>query len=164
MPLFSKIKALFVCSLMLEVIMPADQTNLIEKNSAENHLASPGASQDAVTGLVPVSVTPASGMGTTQVFSFVYSDANGYADINYVEMLFQSSLSAPNACYVQYVPSTASISLVPHSGSGLAGSAPVGMAGTLSNSQCTVDTGASSASGSGNNLTITLALAFKGVF
>jgi hypothetical protein len=111
-----------------------------------------------------ISVAPASGSGASQAFSFVYSDPYGYADIHYVEMMFQAQLNGQSACYVQYVPATGSISLVADSGGGYAGSAPLGMAGTLSNSQCIVDTGASSMSHSVNNLTITLALTFKAVF
>jgi hypothetical protein len=40
----------------------------------------------------------------------------------------------------------------------------VGSAGTLANSQCTLDTGASSVSGAGNNLTVNLALSFQPAF
>jgi len=113
---------------------------------------------------VNVSVAPASGSGASQSFSFVYSDQYGYADIHYVEMLFQSQISGQNACYVQYVPSNNTISLVADSGSGYAGAAQVGIAGTVSNSQCTVDAGASSLFLSGNSMTLTVALAFKPAF
>jgi Beta-propeller repeat len=115
-------------------------------------------------GPMNVSVAPASGSGASQAFSFVYSDPYGYADIHYVEILFQSSLSMQNACYVQYSRVNNSIDLVADSGSGYAGSLQAGIAGTVSNSQCTVDAGASSASHSGNNLTVTLALTFKPSF
>src|SRR5260370_17003061 len=71
-----------------------------------------------------VSVAPASGSGASQTFSFVYSDPYGYADIHYVEMLFQSSLSTANACYFQYVPPTNTITLLPDSRSSYAGHAP----------------------------------------
>ena len=37
----------------------------------------------------------------------------------------------------------------------------IGQPGTLQNSQCTLDAGASSASGSGTNLTVNLALTFQ---
>ena len=104
------------------------------------------------------------GLGASQTFSFVYSDPYGYADIHYVEMLFQSSLSTANACYVQYVPASNSISLLADSGSAYAGSARMGVAGTLSNSQCIIDAGASSVFLSGNNLTVTMALTFKPSF
>jgi hypothetical protein len=111
-----------------------------------------------------VSVTPASGTGTTQVFTFIYSDPNGYTDIHYVNMLFQTQLSGQNACVVQYMPATNVLDLVADSGSGYAGTAILGTAGTLNNSQCSVDTGASSASGSGNNLTVSAAVTFKPAF
>ena len=39
-----------------------------------------------------------------------------------------------------------------------------GVTGTVSNSQCAVDGGASSFSGSGSNLTVTMALTFKPAF
>src|SRR5260370_933504 len=110
------------------------------------------------------SVTPASGSGMTQTFSFVYSDSSGYADIHYVEILFQTQISGQSACYLQYVPSNSTISLVSDSGTGYAGAGQVGIAGTLSNSQCTVDTGASLVVTSGNNLTVTVAITFKAAF
>jgi hypothetical protein len=62
------------------------------------------------------------------------------------------------------VPSNNTISLVGDSGYSYAGAGQVGIAGTLSNSQCTVDTGASSAVTSGNNLTVTVAITFKAAF
>ena len=111
-----------------------------------------------------VSVSPASGTGTSQVFSFAYSDTFGFADLNFVEFLFQSSLTTQNACYARYVPFTNILSLYNDAASGYAGSATLGAVGTLTNSQCTIDVGASSAQGSGNNLTLTVALAFKQTF
>jgi hypothetical protein len=107
---------------------------------------------------------PASGSGATQTFSFVYSDPAGYADIRYVQVLFQTALSGSNACYFEYVYATNVIGLVADSGSGYVGSAQLGAAGSLSNSQCTVATGNSSVSTSGTNLTLTLALTFKPAF
>ena len=111
-----------------------------------------------------VSVSPASGTGTTQVFSFAYSDTFGFPDLNFVEFLFQSSLAMQNACYARYVPFTHILSLYNDAASGYAGAATPGAAGTLTNSQCTVDVRASSAQGSGNNLTLTVALTFKPAF
>jgi hypothetical protein len=119
-----------------------------------------------VAGSLPptnVSVSPASGTGTSQMFSFVFADPSGYADINYVNMLFQTQIAGQNACWVQYTRASNIIDLVNDSGSGNT-SATVGTLGTLSNSQCTLDTGASSVSGSGNNLTVTVALTFKPQF
>jgi hypothetical protein len=110
-----------------------------------------------------VSVTPSSGTGTTQNFTFIYSDPYGHADISWVNMLFQSQLTGQNACWVQYTPATNAIDLVGDSGSGST-SNTLGTVGTLSNSQCSVDTGLSSMSTSGNNLTVTAAVTFKPAF
>src|SRR5262249_918679 len=113
---------------------------------------------------VDVSVTPASGSGASQAFSFVYSDPYGNADIHYVEILFQTQISAQGACYLQYVPANNAVSLVADSGAGYAGSSQLGVAGTLSNNQCIVDAGVSSTFLSGNNITVTVALTFKPAF
>src|SRR5206468_7791203 len=111
-----------------------------------------------------VSVTPASGSGTSQAFTLVYSDPAGWADITYVGALFQTGLFGQNACYVIYVRANNAISLYNDAGTGVAGTGTPGTAGTLSNSQCSINTLTSSVSGSGNNLTLTLALSFKPVF
>jgi hypothetical protein len=108
-----------------------------------------------------VSVTPASGTGTAQVFTFVYSDPVGFADISYVDVLFQSGLFGQNACYVVYLRAANSINLFNDAATAYAGSATLGAAAMLTNSQCTLNSGASSISVSGNNLTLALALTFN---
>ena len=54
--------------------------------------------------------------------------------------------------------------LVQDSGTGWQGPLTPGQAGTLQNTQCTLDGGASSVSAAGNNLTVNAALAFKAGF
>jgi hypothetical protein len=117
-----------------------------------------------VTSPSSVSVTPASGTGVSQLFSFAYTDPYGYADINWVAMHFQTQLVAANACFIVYTRATNTVQLVSDSGGNYAGSATVGASGQLSNSQCTINTGSSSATQSGNNLTVNLALTFIGTF
>jgi hypothetical protein len=112
---------------------------------------------------VNVSVSPASGSGTVQTFSFVYSDPYGGSDIAYVDFLFQATLSGPNACYAAYVPSSNTISLFNDLANGYQG-ATLGSASTLSNSQCSIAVGASSETVTGNNLTLTVAVTFKAAF
>jgi hypothetical protein len=109
-------------------------------------------------------VSPATGSGAAQVFTFVYSDLAGFADIHHVEVLFQSSFSTENACYVQYVPASNRLDLLANSGTAYSGSTQAGIAGTMSNSQCIVDAGASSVTGAGKNLTLNLAVTFKPPF
>jgi hypothetical protein len=110
---------------------------------------------------VNASVSPASGSGAVQTFSFVYSDPYGYADIAYVDFMIESALNGQNACYAFYVPSTNILTMFNDAGNGYTGSSTLGTVGTLSNSQCTIDVGASSASAVGNNLTLTVAVTFK---
>jgi hypothetical protein len=114
--------------------------------------------------VAPVSVTPSSGSGLNQTFSFAYADTFGLGDIRMVQMHFQTQLVAGNACYLQYTRATNTIQLVDDSGGGYSGSVLLGTAGKLANSQCALDTGASSISVSGNNLTVNLALTFSGTF
>ena len=111
-----------------------------------------------------VSVSPASGTGTAQTFSFIYSDSQGFADIAYVDMLFQAQLVGQNACFVQYVRASNLIWLISDAGSSYIGPVTLGTAGTVTNSQCTVNAGTSTVSASGNNLTVNLAITFKPAF
>jgi hypothetical protein len=111
-----------------------------------------------------VSVSPASGSGSNQTFSFIYTDPYGASDINQAVAHFQTSLVAQLACYLQYTPANNTIVLINDAGTGNAGSAILGTPGSMNNSQCTLNTGASSVSTAGNNLTLNLALVFKPVF
>src|SRR5262245_21652293 len=47
-------------------------------------------------------VAPTSGAGTSGTFSFTVSDADGFADISWMTLLFNSTLNAVNGCYVHY--------------------------------------------------------------
>src|SRR5205823_3991820 len=53
-----------------------------------------------------VGVTPASGSGSSQTFSFTFTDPAGFADIAWTQMHFQTTLTGSNACYVQYTRAT----------------------------------------------------------
>jgi hypothetical protein len=117
------------------------------------------------TGPTNVSVAPASGSGASQIFSFVFSDASGYADINWVQMIVGPQVISYNVCFVTYTRATNVLQLVVDAGGTFVGSgATLGVPGTLTNSQCTLNAGASSVSGSGSNLTVNLSLTFKPVF
>jgi hypothetical protein len=106
-----------------------------------------------------VSVTPSSGTGLTQTFTFVYSDTGGYASLAWTQVLFSSTLNGFNACYVFYDQGSNAISL-DDDNNNWSNSAALGSGGTLQNSQCSVNATNSSASGSGNNLTLNLAITF----
>ena len=110
-----------------------------------------------------VSVTPASGSGLTQSFSFVYSDTNGFADIASVNVLINSSFSGLNACWVYYSRAANTLWLARDNASAW-DSMVLGAPSTLQNSQCSIQGSSSSASGAVNSLTLTLAITFQAAF
>ncbi len=112
------------------------------------------------------SVTPNSGVGAAQSFTFKYSSANGYSYLNTVEALINSSSSSLNgACYAYYVVASNALYLENDAGTGATGPPLTpGRAGTLQNTQCSIDGAGSSASGAGNMLMLTLASTFKSAF
>jgi len=129
--------------------------NAVNNANASVGVAAKGSWTAVTAPPVNIAVAPVSGSGATRIFTSS-SDPYGYADIHYVEVLFQSSLSTQNACYVQY----SRIQLyrpIGRSGYSYAGLSPPGIAAG-EQQQCIVDAGASFFSGSGNNLTLTLAL------
>jgi len=109
----------------------------------------------------PVSVTPSSGSGSSQVFSFVFSSPKGYAALSTILVIVNSTLVSAGECFFLYYPGSNALYLVNDASSGWVGSATLGQSGTLQNSQCSVNSAASSASGSGNNLTLNVALTFQ---
>ncbi|MBI3473796.1 MAG: hypothetical protein HY013_20770 [Candidatus Solibacter usitatus] len=118
----------------------------------------------AATPPAPVSVTPSSGSGVTQTFTFLYSDANGYSDIRWVEMALGAALTSTGSCYLHYDRTFNLIYLANDSGSDWVGAVALGSGGVVQNSQCAVDAGASSGSGSGLQFTVNLIVAFRSSF
>jgi hypothetical protein len=111
-----------------------------------------------------VSVTPDGGAGTSQTFTFTYSSANSYGYLANVHGLFSSVLSSTNGCHVQYQRAANLLYLLNDAGTtNLAGLTPGGT-GTSGNSQCTLSAGGSSVSGSGDTLSLKLALTFTPSF
>jgi hypothetical protein len=111
----------------------------------------------------PVSVTPASGSGASQTFAFAFSDGNGAGDISSAQIDIATTLTVTGACYLYYPSALNEIFLASDAGV-WQGPLTIGSAGTLQNSQCTVNGGASSASIVGNILTLNLALSFTAGF
>jgi RHS repeat-associated protein len=108
----------------------------------------------------PVSALPTSGTGLAQNFRFTASSPNGYGYIAIMEAIVGSSLTWTSACGALYYPLDNTVYLANDAGTGWIGG-PLGATGTFSNSQCTLNTGTSSVSGSGNNLTVSLTLTFN---
>jgi hypothetical protein len=109
-------------------------------------------------------MTPSSGTGSSQTFRLTVSDANGFGDLISVQMAVDQSLGLANTCYLAYGPPTNGLYLLNDARTLWMGPVPLGSAGTLANSQCSVNLGASSSSGSGNTLTLDLSLSFSSGF
>ena len=110
-----------------------------------------------------VSVTPGSGGGSSQTFSFVYSDPSGYSAISYAEVLINSGNTPANGCQIQYRAPNA-VYLANDAGTAWLGPVNVRTISALQNSQCSINPASSSVSGSGKNLTLNLAVSFKPAF
>jgi hypothetical protein len=117
----------------------------------------------AVGGMTPGrSVAPSSG----QTYSFAFTDTNGYTDLAVLDIIANSVLNGGSACYIAFVPVSATdgyVYLVDDAGDG--GYAPgspilLSSGGAVQNSQCSINTTGSSALGSGNGLTLNLAITF----
>jgi hypothetical protein len=114
--------------------------------------------------LGPVSVTPSSGTGSSQTFAFVFSDPQGYTAISNVSVIFNSSLTGNGACYLLYYRGSNVLYMANDASTGWLPPVVLGQSGSVQNSHCTVNAAGSSALGSGNNLTMNLALSFPPAF
>jgi hypothetical protein len=108
-----------------------------------------------------VSVLPASGSGAAQAFTFTFSDANGHADIHSARILIHSQIQGANSCYLYYTKADNKLYLHNDAANALTAPLTPGAAGTIGNSQCSVDGAASSVTASGNTLTLNLAISFS---
>jgi hypothetical protein len=111
-----------------------------------------------------VSVSPSSGFGTSQTFTFVASDPNGAAYLNDVYMRFNQTPAATNGCEVRYYAPTGLLYLLSDNGGSWGTGAKPGGTGTLSNSQCTVNMSTSTVTPSGDMLTVMVNLSFSSSF
>jgi hypothetical protein len=112
-----------------------------------------------------VSVTPNSGSGANQVFAFEYSDTNGYTHLSLAYAGFgPTAYGDEHTCRVEYVRATNALYLKNDAGTVFLGPVTPGGVGTLSNSQCALNASESAVSGSGNILTLRLALSFTPAF
>jgi len=122
--------------------------------------AVPGATTfPSVTG-----VSPARGAGSSQTFTFTFSDTKGFADLGVVNILINTFLDGRQACYLAYSQPLNVLYLENDVGSGLLPGLALNGTGTLGNSQCTINGVSSSATGNGNTLLLTLSVTFGGTF
>ena len=106
------------------------------------------------------SVTPTPASGTSQTFSLTYSAQNGkgYTDLTWVTALFNWGQSGTNGCYVRYYQPANQLYLRNDASTADLGPLTPGSAGTLANSQCTLNGAGSSVAGSGKSLVLNLSL------
>jgi hypothetical protein len=109
------------------------------------------------------SVSPAAGLGASQIFTFVFSDTQNAANVTTMAMLINSSLTFTNACYLIYERSSNTIKLLWDSANG-ANPKPLGSNATIQNSQCALGVATLTVSGNSNILSVPLAFtaAFNG--
>ncbi len=112
------------------------------------------------------SVSPNPASGTSQTFTFKYSTHNGKrsTDLSRVYAEFNTSNNHVNACEVEYYASGHALYLKNDNGTAWQGPLAAGTAGTLSNSQCTVNGTGTSASGSNQTLTLKLSVSATATF
>jgi hypothetical protein len=114
---------------------------------------------------VPVLVTPSSGSGASQSFALQYSDAASAASLEQVWVYINATLANPasSACLLYYTLATNQISLLGDNGMTWQ-AATLGTAGTLENSQCSLNVEATTVLVSGNTLTLNPAMTFQASF
>ena len=107
------------------------------------------------------SVSPNSGLGSSQTFTFVFSDTQNPLNITGMGMVFNTSLSYTQACYIIVDRVAGTIALAYDSGLG-SNSKPFTSTTPLGNSQCTVGTATLTISGLSDILSV--AITFTGAF
>ena len=112
----------------------------------------------------PVSVTPSSGTGGSQTFSFVYSSPKGFGALTSVAGIINTSATGAGGCYFLYYPFAKYLYLANDDNSAWNGPVFLGQSGTVQNSQCSISSASASGSGVNSNLTLNLPISFKPSF
>jgi len=110
-----------------------------------------------------VSVSPSSGTGLTQPFTWTVSSLSGYSNFADVYALFNTSISGANACYIHY---NGLLYVADSSGSNWSSGIVPGSSGTTGNFNpyCTINANGSGFSGSGTQLALTVSVTFQTSF
>ncbi|MCW5964856.1 MAG: hypothetical protein KIT83_12525 [Bryobacterales bacterium] len=118
----------------------------------------------ALAGNVQPSVTyfaPNSGTFPQNAFVMQVTDLNGANDTNEVHLLINATFSYGAACYIRYRRAQNQLQLLNDSTSQFLGALTPGVSGTVENSKCLLSGAYSSASMSGNVLSLVVYLSFK---
>jgi hypothetical protein len=109
-------------------------------------------------------VIPSSGTGLSQTFILTFADSKGSQDLGVVNILINNFLDGRQACYLAYSQPLGVLYLENDAGTALLPAITLGRPGSTSNSACTVNAATSSASVSGNILTLKLDMSFTAAF
>jgi len=110
-----------------------------------------------------ISFTPQSGSGLSQAFTAVYSSSAGGGDIVATQVLINSSMASAQSCYFGYAGGNQFL-LLNDAGTAWLPTTITAGSGSLTNSQCTILGSGSSASISGNQLTVIYNIQFQAGF
>ena len=115
--------------------------------------------------LAALSVTPASGSGTSQTFTLQYYDSSGAADLTQAWVYFNATLANPasHACMLYYNGATKQINLLNDSATAWQAATP-GAPVTLQNSQCSLNVASATVEVTGSILTWNLPMTFTPAF
>ncbi|MFN0100991.1 MAG: FG-GAP-like repeat-containing protein [Bryobacteraceae bacterium] len=109
--------------------------------------------------------TPATSTTATQTFALTARDFNGFADIQRVYFLVNTSPTIPaGSCHGFYDRASGAIVLYNDALSAVVGPLTPGVAGTIQNSQCAVNGAASSVAASGTDVVLNLNITRQGSY
>jgi GH18 family chitinase len=128
-------------------------------NTTDYAIAFSTAAQPTSTAPNPFLVTPNSGAGDSRTFTFQVSDGDGYATIQQIDAVFDTSVAKTNSCVVEYWAPSQTLFLKSDDNATWS-QAALGSSTILRNSQCSLNPAASSASGAGSTLDLKLAMTF----
>lgn len=108
-----------------------------------------------------ISVSPSSGSGVSQQFTWTVSSPAGYGNIAHVFPLFNTSASGAYGCYIYYSRGANALFLANDAGTVWTGGFYPGTSSAAANSYCAIFGTGSSVSTSGNQLSLTVNVAFQ---
>jgi hypothetical protein len=113
-----------------------------------------------------LSVSPSSGTGLSQPFTWTVSSPAGYSNISTLYALFNTSISGVNACYIQYNRAANLLYLIDTAGGAWSSGIVPGTSSTTGtwNSYCTLNGIGSSVTSSGTQLSVTASVNFQTSF
>lgn len=146
-------------SLVLDTGFPGNNT--VYLYAADTNVNTGWVAKVGVSVVSADSVSPNSGSGASQVFTFVFSDTKDANNVQAAAMLISSSSSGINACWLVFDRSRGTIALL-YDGANGSNAKPFGNSANVQNSQCAL--GAPSMTVSGTSTILSIPLAFYGGF